>query len=440
MTTQTAPNPETAPDSARDSNRLAQRVAVAMAPVPPLATLISGMPGLPVLGLALVLGIMGYLSGRLDARRQALLLAAVLIGHCMAFTAALATHPWQIDTHMLFFAVLAVIATMGSVSAVLLAVVLTALHHVALSLLLPVLVYPVSTWLDAVARSLLHAVIVLFEAGILILSIRRLNRNTAQIQTARSQLSDALGESELARQNAEEGQKRILALSLQTVDVSREVAAAVEEVSSVAEAASEQAGRACSVADQVAEDARQSEVAVGKMMEAMTELQSSTQAIGQIVTMIDEIARRTDLLALNAAVEAARAGDAGRGFAVVAQEVRKLAQRSGEASLQIRGLVQSARGHMADSQQIVGQTNDMQRNVSAAADGLRAMMEQISVGAAEQVIGLSQISKAIGRIERMIDGLQAPEPGTAPDKPPAPKALPHAAPRPAAVTRLRAVS
>ena len=67
------------------------------------------------------------------------------------------------------------------------------------------------------------------------------------------------------------------------------------------------------------------------------------QRIGEIVGMIDEIAFQTNLLALNAAVEAARAGDAGRGFAVVASEVRALAQRSGQASKEIKSLISEQR-------------------------------------------------------------------------------------------------
>ncbi|MCR4400506.1 MAG: methyl-accepting chemotaxis protein [Syntrophomonadaceae bacterium] len=68
-------------------------------------------------------------------------------------------------------------------------------------------------------------------------------------------------------------------------------------------------------------------------------LGEKSQAIGEIVDVITGIAEQTNLLALNAAIEAARAGEQGRGFAVVAEEVRKLAEESGEAAKEIAGLI-----------------------------------------------------------------------------------------------------
>jgi methyl-accepting chemotaxis protein len=76
-----------------------------------------------------------------------------------------------------------------------------------------------------------------------------------------------------------------------------------------------------------------------RLRERMTQLRSSSREIGEIVTLIDGIAFRTNILALNASVEASKAGESGRGFAVVAQEVRALAQRGAESARRIGDIV-----------------------------------------------------------------------------------------------------
>ena len=118
----------------------------------------------------------------------------------------------------------------------------------------------------------------------------------------------------------------------------------------------------------------------------VTELGAMGQAIGAIVETIDQIAAQTNLLALNAAIEAARAGEHGKGFAVVADEVRKLAERSTGATMEVSALI-----------------GQVQQGVEAAVQAMSASSQEVSAGTArseEAGEALTQILAAVQAVAR----------------------------------------
>ncbi len=143
------------------------------------------------------------------------------------------------------------------------------------------------------------------------------------------------------------------------------------------------------------ENAKKSAAVVRQAVEAMGAIAKSSQQIGQIIGVIDEIAFQTNLLALNAGVEAARAGDAGRGFAVVASEVRALAQRSAEAAKEIKGLNSESGAQVDAGVGLVADTGRSLERIATQVTEINAAVSDIASSAHEQATALQQISAAV---------------------------------------------
>lgn len=167
-----------------------------------------------------------------------------------------------------------------------------------------------------------------------------------------------------------------------------EVSASIEQMSSNIEQNSENSMKTETIAKKSSQDATQGGEAVDQAVIAMKQI---VEKIG----IINEIARNTNLLALNAAIEAARAGEAGRGFAVVASEVRKLAERSQSAALEITDLSRSSMVVAENAGSLLGQIiPDIQYTAE--------LVQGISAASAEQNSGAQQISSAILQLDKVV--------------------------------------
>ena len=123
-------------------------------------------------------------------------------------------------------------------------------------------------------------------------------------------------------------------------------------------------------------------------------LGNSSQKIGEIISVIDEIADQTNLLALNAAIEAARAGEQGRGFAVVADEVRKLAERTGDATRQIADMIKAIQSETEGVVTIMSKGNEEVLTGINFADNAGKALSQILVSSNEVLEMINQIAAA----------------------------------------------
>ena len=179
----------------------------------------------------------------------------------------------------------------------------------------------------------------------------------------------------------------------QTSASMEEMAATVRQSASNALEANELASGASTMAQSGGEVAK-------RAVAAMARIEESSNQITEIVSLIQDIAFQTNLLALNAAVEAARAGDAGKGFAVVANEVRALAQRAGQASKDIRGLIGASNAQVREGASLVKQAGSSLNDIVASVKKVAVFVSEIAAAAQEQSAGIEQVSRAVSGMDQ----------------------------------------
>ncbi|WP_144817543.1 MULTISPECIES: PAS domain-containing methyl-accepting chemotaxis protein [Enterobacteriaceae] len=185
----------------------------------------------------------------------------------------------------------------------------------------------------------------------------------------------------------------------QTVSNVQQTVATMNQMAASVQSNSETAAEVDKLSMAASTAASEGGEAMQTVVKTMDDIANSTQRIGSITSLINDIAFQTNILALNAAVEAARAGEQGKGFAVVAGEVRHLANRSANAANDIRKLIDASASKVqsgADQVHAAGRTMD---DIVEQVKNVTRLIAQISHSTSEQATGLSELTRAVAELD-----------------------------------------
>jgi methyl-accepting chemotaxis protein len=214
------------------------------------------------------------------------------------------------------------------------------------------------------------------------------------LQSMVERLRGVVGDALAASDNVSSGSQQLSSGSEQLSQGATEQASSAEEASASMEEMAANIKQNADNAAQTEKIARQSSKDAEASGEAVARAVSAMRTIADKISIVQEIARQTDLLALNAAVEAARAGEHGKGFAVVASEVRKLAERSQAAAAEISTL-------SGETVQVATQAGEMLNRLVPDIRKTAELISEISSACREQDIGANQINEAIQQLDKV---------------------------------------
>ncbi len=178
-----------------------------------------------------------------------------------------------------------------------------------------------------------------------------------------------------------------------------ETAATTEQITATVRQNADNAQQANTLAASAAKTATDGGAIVAELVSTMSEINTKSQQVADIIGVIDSIAFQTNILALNAAVEAARAGEQGRGFAVVASEVRALAQRSAGAAKEIKGLIDTSVESTAKGNEQASRAGATMQDIVDSINRVTDIMGEISAASREQTTGIEEINAAVTQMD-----------------------------------------
>ena len=254
-------------------------------------------------------------------------------------------------------------------------------------------IYATSRWIciGLLALALTAGVVVLLVVRNTNRTLRdaaeELNRSSEQVASAAAEISSS---SQALAEGASEQAASI-----------EETSASGEELSAMTRKNADDALHATALMNETSQVVQAANQTLDQMESSMHEINSSSEKIGKIIRVIDEIAFQTNILALNAAVEAARAGNAGLGFAVVADEVRNLAQRSAQAAKDTAALIEESITKSGQGKVKLDDVSHAIHSITDKSTQVKSLIEELHASSGEQARGVEQIARAISQVDQV---------------------------------------